>query len=483
MIRALARSLTVALTIGLMTVSHQAAAQIVDPPVLVYGNDGFSPIGDVLPLAGVIPTTSGALSHNTVAQGFKVGENAYELSSVDVGLYFRGTRPEIKIALHASQTADDGVEYPGDEIRAFSNVPTTGPIPAGETGDAYNFGFGDSSTVRLEANTTYWITVSYTPQDAQQPTFYWLISGDSKPVPPQAQSGSGFVYAGTMAKHDFTGPWEDHGPSSGVPNASLRIGLHAVAAAVINPGGGGDSVPTAPELDCYALSKGFFRNKFPSGWPASVIADGGLQIGERFYYIPELRAMLATNSTGGNQIGQLSSQLVAVALSRVLSYEIAIQNLGQDYVGWDGWAPESDETRQAFDDAAALLAPVVSIDNCGRLAGDVRGVSSLIESLDGYIGDNHCDGDTDDDCDRDGKDKDKDKDKGKGKGKDKGKGKGGKDKDDDDRDHDHDYKSKDKCKKDCGKGREKSCGNGANRGCDKHRKNENCGVRFKVGRR
>lgn len=168
-----------------------------------------------------------------------------------------------------------------------------------------------------------------------------------------------------------------------------------------------------PTLDCYALSKGFFKNKYPSGWPASVVANGGAVIGTQTYTVAQLRTMLSTNSKRGNQIGQLASQLVAVHLSR----ELAKQTAGDNFLWWNGWAPDSAEAQAAYDQAAALINANAGFDSRGRLTGCVTGVGSLISGLDGYIQDNHCDDndddddDDDDDCRRDSKKKDRDRDR------------------------------------------------------------------------
>jgi hypothetical protein len=460
MIRMFARTLMAALTIGLLTVSPQATAQT-PTPVFLYGNEGLG-IGSV-PLGGPIATST-AYTHPAMCQGFTVGATPFVLTSVNLGLVIpNGPTPALDIALFDSVADVNQVQIPGNRIGSFSAVPTNnGGVFTLNAKILYNFAYSGSTI--LEPGKSYWVLVSYTPQDSSAPTFYWQFATGRGTDTPVAKNSSGFAYLGTLGQHDFGANWEDHGNGYQYPNSGLAFGIYGTDVPVVNPGGGGDVV-TPPTLDCYALSKGFFKNKYPSGWPAAVVSDGGMDIGGRFYSVLELRVMLGSNTTGGNQIGQLSSQLVAVALSRALAYQTAVQNLGQEFVGWDGWAAGSDEARQAYDDAAALLAPIVGVDNCNRLTGNVQGVSSLIGALDGYIQTNHCGstgGGSDDDCDRDdrddrdGKGKGHDRDKGHGHDRDKGKDKGydrdkGKDKGydrDKGKDHDHDHKKVENKKRD-----------------------------------
>ncbi len=404
MTRLFARSFVAALTLGTLAVSQVAKAQT-EAPVLVYGNSGLS-IG-FLPLAGTVPETlvhdpQLGDTHTAIAQGFTVGANAYDMVSVDIGLYTYASLPTLDIALFSSTTVN-GQDVPGTRIRTFNNTPTNRVYPVTEGRAVYNFAFdGTSPTVRLNANTKYWVVLSYTPQVSGQPMFLWNGSGtfyttdESRKVIPTQQSDSGFSYLGTVAKHTFIGEWEDHGPNAGaISNPYIRFGVRAVPAPVVTGGGGGNSVTQEPPvLDCYALSKGFFRNKYPSGWPASVInssADPNVPsvlIGNRAYSINQLRTMLATNSTGGNQIGQLASQLVAVHLSR----ELAKQTAGPAYAGWDGWAPDSASVRTAYQQAAELVNATAGFDSKGKLTGTIRNVSPLINLLDdGYIQRFHCD--------------------------------------------------------------------------------------------
>lgn len=393
------RSLMAALTIGTLAVSQVATAQT-ETPVEVYGNDGLGSL-HVLPLAGTIVdeaialaggTNVAGLSHSAIAQGFQTGVDGCDLSSVDIGLYMRYRWPSIDVALYSSVNVD-GLDMPDQRLRSFVGTPTNGPF-AYDTKAVYNFVFDAATPIyRLEPSTKYWVVLSYTPQTSGQPTFYWNSSIDNQnyTAMPVTKNNSGIYYLGTVARHGFAEAWKDHGPvvsgSNTTPQACLRIALRGVVIpTIVNPeGGGGNQEP--PVLACYALSKGFFKNKYPAGWPASVIADGGAVIGGRIYTIPQLRTMLETNSTGGNQIGQLASQLVAVHLSR----ELARQTAGPDYAGWNGWAPDSAAAQAAYDQAAELVNANAGFDSRGRLTGTVRNASSLINTLDaGYIQRFHC---------------------------------------------------------------------------------------------
>ena len=121
--------------------------------------------------------------------------------------------------------------------------------------------------------------------------------------------------------------------------------------------------------------------------------NGGALIGTQLYTANQLRTLLATNSTGGNQFGQLASQLVAVHLSR----ELAKQTAGAAYDQWNGWAPDSDAAKAAYEQAAQLVGAAAEFDAQGKLTktagrNTLRNVSPLINALDnGYIQRFHCD--------------------------------------------------------------------------------------------
>jgi hypothetical protein len=386
-----ARSLMAALTIGTLTVSQVAKADTATDPVLAFGNAGLGL--NNLTMGGVVPSVQG-FTHTSLAQGFKVGgTKRLILTSVDLGISIRTVAPVLDVAIHSSVNVN-GLEQPGPRIRTFGPVPTNVPNLLTRSIFLYNFALEPSTTpVVLEPETNYWIVLSYTPQVSGSTTFFWQFGAGENSDTPTSQSASGFTYVGTVGRHDFAGvtggEWLDHNANSAFPNSGLRIGVYGVLQdVVVNPGGGGGVQQEPPVLDCYALSKGFFRNKFPAGWPASVIADGGAVIGTRVYTIPQLRTMLATNSTGGNQIGQLASQLVAVHLSR----ELAKQTAGPNFAGWDGWAPDSAAVQAAYDQAAQLVGTNAGFDSQGRLTGTLRNVSPLINLLDdGYIQRFHCD--------------------------------------------------------------------------------------------
>jgi len=428
-----ARSLMAALTVGVLAVSHQAMAQTdsnTQTPVVLFGNEGLG-IGS-LPLGGLIPSTAG-YSHPTLGQGFTVGEVSYVMTTVDLGLVMPSAAIAgiadgsfaLDIALFSSVEDVNGNQVPGERIVTFNPVPTNtvgGAFTVNRKG-LYTFGYLDateSNKVTLEAGQSYWVIVSYTPQNAGAAAFYWQFatpSGTDLPEheTPVEKNTSGLTYLGTIGQHDFGGDWVNHGTNgTDFTDSGLRFGISGYEAPVIiDTGGGGGVDQTPPTLDCYALSKGFFKNNYPAGWPASVIANGGALIGTQVYTIPQLRTMLATNSTRGNQIGQLSSQLVAVYLSRAL----AIQTAGDQYLWWNGWAPDSADAQAAFDQAAVLINASAGFDSRGRLTGCVTGVGSLISALDGYIADNHCtdnagNGDDDDrSCRHDSKKKDRDRDR------------------------------------------------------------------------
>jgi len=432
MIRLFARSLVAALTVGVLAVSHQANAQTdsnTETPILLYGNDALG-VGS-LPLGGRIPSPTG-YSHPTLAQGFTVGEIGYIVTTVDLGLVMPSDtltaiangQFSLDIALFSSVEDVNGKQVPGERLLTFNPVPTnkTGGAFSANVPDQYTFGYlnaDSSNAVTLEAATSYWVIVSYVPQNSSVSNFYWQFAaetGDNIPEfeTPVTKNTSGLTYLGTIGQHDFGGDWVDHGNTSSFPNSGLRIGISGYEASTIIDGGGGGGEQTPPTLDCYALSKGFFKNKYPSGWPASVVANGGAVIGTQTYTVAQLRTMLSTNSRRGNQIGQLASQLVAVHLSR----ELAKQTAGDNFLWWNGWAPDSAEAQAAYDQAAALINANAGFDSRGRLTGCVTGVGSLISGLDGYIQDNHCDDnddddddDDDDDCRRDSKKKDRDRDR------------------------------------------------------------------------
>jgi hypothetical protein len=410
-----ARSLMTVLTLGTLAVSHSATAQTdsnTETPVLLYGNDALG-IGS-LPLGGRIPSTSG-YSHPTLAQGFKVGEIGYVMTTIDVGLVMPSDtitaitngQFSLDIALFSSVEDVNGNQVPGERIVSFNPVPTNtvGGVFAPNVPRIYTFGYLDatqSNKATLEAGQSYWVIVSYVPQTTSVSNFYWQFAaetGDNIPEfeTPVEKNTSGLTYVGTIGQHDFGGDWVDHGNTSSFPNSGLRFSISGYEAPVIIDGGGGGGEQTPPTLDCYALSKGFFKNNYPSGWPASVIADGGALIGNQIYTVAQLRTMLSAKTTRGNQIGQLASQLVAVHLSRALS----IQTAGENYLWWDGWAPDSAEAQAAYLQSAELINASAGFDSRGRLTGCVTGVGTLISSLDGYIADNHCD-DGDDDDDDDG---------------------------------------------------------------------------------
>ena len=445
-----------ALTVGVLTVSHQATAQtppdnIDRTPVALFGNEGFGITN--LPLGGTIPTASG-YSHPNLAQGFKVGEVPYFLESVELGLVLpfstvralttvgSGYSIDVTIFESMDNTNPDAVPAPSDaKVATLTLSPDSTPVANAK--NLYKFVYLDAdfrNEVRLEAGKTYWLVVSYTPNQTGSPGFLWSFAAPSgtnlvpeqetpvdKTLPPGV-TGVGFQYVNTLGQHDFDDVWIDHGPSStSFFNSGLRFTVNGYEAPVSTDGGGGGVDQTPPTLDCYALSKGFFKNNYPAGWPASVIANGGALIGTQVYTIPQLRTMLNTNSTRGNQIGQLSSQLVAVYLSRAL----AIQTAGDQYLWWDGWAPESTEAQAAFDQAAALINASAGFQTYrGRtcLTGSVTGVSALISTLDAYIIDNHCDSIENGNCHDDDDD------------------------DDDDNSHGHCRSKKERDKKRCNKG-------------------------------
>jgi hypothetical protein len=419
-----ARSLMAALTVGVLAVSHQAMAQtegIDRTPVALFGNTGFGLTN--LPMGGTIPSASG-YSHPNLAQGFQVGEVPYFLESVDLGLVLppsvitalttpgSGYALDVTVFESTDNTDANAVPAPSDvKVATLTLSPTTTFVPNRKAMYKFVYLSADfSNEVRLEAGKTYWLVVSYTPQVSGALSFFWSFAAPSGTnlVPEQETPSDktgvapGFQYVNTLGQHDFGTDWIDHGPNSeSFFNSGLRFTVNGYEAPVIIDGGGGGGEQTPPTLDCYALSKGFFKNNYPAGWPASVIANGGALIGTQVYTIDQLRTMLATNSTRGNQIGQLSSQLVAVYLSRAL----AIQTAGDQYLWWDGWAPESTEAQAAFDQAAALINASAGFETYRgrlRLTGCVTGVSPLISTLDAYILDNHCDdGDDDDDDDDD----------------------------------------------------------------------------------
>ena len=427
MIRLFARSLVAALTVGVLAVSHQATAQTdsnTETPILLYGNDAIG-IGS-LQLGGTIPAATG-YSHPTLAQGFTVGEIGYVVTTVDMALVMPSDtltaiangQFSLDIALFSSVEDVNGRQVPGQRLLTFNPVPTNTAAGAfaPNVPRIYSFGYLNadrSNAVTLEATKSYWVIVSYIPQSTSVSNFYWQFAaetGDNIPEfeTPVTKNTSGLTYLGTIGQHNFGEDWVDHGNTSTFPNSGLRFGISGYEAPVIIDGGGGGGTQTPPTLDCYALSKGFFKNK-RSGWPASVIANGGTVIGTQTYTVAQLQTMLSTNSKRGNQIGQLASQLVAVHLSR----ELAKQTAGANFLWWNGWAPDSAAAQAAYDQAAALINANAGFDSRGRLTGTVKGVGSLITSLDGYIHDNHCDDnddDDDDDDDRDCRSKKKDRDR------------------------------------------------------------------------
>lgn len=432
-----ARSLMAALTVSVLAVSHQAMAQapsdgINRTPVALFGNTGFGITN--LPMGGTIPSAAG-YSHPNLAQGFKVGEVPYFLESVDLGLVLppsfitaittpgSGYSLDVTVFESMDNTDPNAAPAPSDvKVATLTLSPTTTFVPNRKAMYKFVYLNADySNEARMEAGKTYWVVLSYSPQVSGSLGFYWSFAAASgtntypEQETPSDKTGiaPGFQYVNTLGQHDFGTDWVDHGPNSATFfNSGLRFTVNGYEAPilVIDNGGGGGVDQTPPTLDCYALSKGFFKNKFPSGWPASVIANGGALIGTQVYTTAQLRTMLATNSTRGNQIGQLSSQLVAVYLSRAL----AIQTAGDQYLWWNGWAPDSAEAQAAFDQAAALINASAGFDSRGRLTGCVTGVSPLISTLDAYIIDNHCtttstggsgncdDDDDDDDNDDDG---------------------------------------------------------------------------------
>lgn len=438
----LARYLVAVLSIGALTVSHVAKAQTDSPvtaPVL-FGNDGLSSRN--LILGGVVSTGGSVVSHEYLAQGFTVGDFEYQLESIDIGLYLPLNAAPLKIQLFSS-TGTDGDEIPNVPLGTFNTAAPTNNGGVYTLGGIVVYNFSYLGDTILQAGEQYWIVVSYdVAPGVVPPVFNWHYAAAGSQAEPTEQNGSGITYLGTVGTQDIGGQWLDYSIGNQFQYPGLRIGVRGTEPEVIGGGGGGGSVQTPPTLDCYALSKGFFKNKYPSGWPASVIANGGTVIGGRVYTIAQLRTMLDTNSTRGNQIGQLASQLVAVHLSRAL----AIETAGPQYIWWDGWAPESTEAKAAYDQAALVINANAGFDYKGRLTGCVSGVSNLIDGLDGYIEANHCDSDGGGssgggkDCGPGGKDRDKDKDKGKGWGK------GHKDKgrkcEDDDRDRNGKYRGK-----------------------------------------
>lgn len=389
----IARSLMVALSVGVLAVSHQANAQTdsaISTPFRVFGNDGLG-IGR-LPLGGLVPSLAGE-THTILAQGFKTGAKPYTLVSVDIGLYFDETFPVLDIALYKSTTDANGLAVPDltNRVATFNPIPTNnGGVFSTYSTILYNFKL--DKAVELATNTSYWISVSYSPQVSGATAFLWNFAAGRGIDTPREQTRpdavlSGVTYLGTVGKQDFNDVWTNHDANAYPPSSGLSISVYAFdTPSVITGGGGGGSTQTPPTLTCYAYSKGYFKNKYPSGWPTSVIANGGAVIGTQIYTIAQLRTMLDTNTTGGNQIGQLASQLVAVHLSR----EISRQTAGPNNLWWDGWAPDSSVAQAAYLQAAALINANAGFDSRGRLTGRVTGVSTLINNLDDYIGFNHC---------------------------------------------------------------------------------------------
>jgi hypothetical protein len=373
MIRPGLRSVLIALTIGITSLSNQVIAQTdstSQTPINLFGNEGLG-IGS-LSLGGTIPASSG-YSHPTLAQGFTVGATPYELTSVDLGLVIAsGPTPDLDIALYSSVLIS-GNQVPGDRLGSFDSTPTNnGGVFTLNTRTLYNFAYAGTNKT-LDRNTSYWIVVSYTPQQSGAPTFYWQFASGRATDTPVQKNESGFAYLGTLGQHEFGADWENHGNSSAFPNSGIRIGVNGVNVPTVNPDGGGDG---NPDPTCFAKSKGFFKNKFPEGWPQSILDAESMQIGGVWYDLNQLRTMLKTNSTKGNQIGQLASQVVAVRLSIELY----------------GVAPGSEEQIDCLEVAESLLAPVMGFDQSGKLTGTLKGVSNLIECLDdGYIKAFHCD--------------------------------------------------------------------------------------------
>jgi hypothetical protein len=446
-----ARSLMAALTLGTLVVSQTANAQTdsAASAKVLLGNEGLG-IGS-LSLGG--STTGSGYTHPGLAQGFKVGATDYIVTTVDVGLVMmtdvidsiNAGNFALDVALYSSVADVNGKQVPGDRILTFNPVPTntTDNAFVAEEKVLYTFGYlntDSSNAVTLEANTSYWVIVSYTPQDSSAPVFYWQFATPSGTNLPQTESpieknASGVTYLGTLGQHAFSGDWVDHGPTStDFSNSGLRFAVSGYEVPVIDTGGGGGVDQTPPTLDCYAYSKGYFKNRYPTGWPASVIANGGIVIGTQVYTTAQLRTMLAANTTRGNQIGQLASQLVAVTLS----LELAKQAAGPNYLWWNGWAPDSADAQAAYTQAASLINASAGFDSRGRLTGCVTGVGALITALDGYIVDNHCD----DSCSGGG---------GYGGGGHGGGGYGGGGHDDDDDDHHCGGSKKDRDRGRCGK--------------------------------
>lgn len=399
-----ARGLVAALTLGTLAVSQVAKAQTesnADTPIFLFGNEGLG-VGS-LPLGGIVGGSNSGYTHPTLAQGFTVGEIPYVVTTVDLGLVLPTDALNamatsdfaLDIALFSSVEDTNGKQVPGERVLTFNPVPTNttdGAFIPNRKG-LYTFGYLNadrSNAVTLEAETSYWVIVSYAPQDSSAQSFYWQFavpSGTDLPEreTPVEKNTSGVTYLGTIGQHAFGGDWVDHGNSSGFPDSGLRFGINGYEPEIVNPGGGGGE-QTPPTLPCYAYSKGYFKNNYPSGWPASVIADGGALIGNQLYTVAQLRTMLSANTTRGNQIGQLASQLVAVHLSR----ELAKQAAGANYLWWDGWAPDSADAQTAYQQAAELINASLGFDRRGCITGCVYNVGTVISALDGYITDNHC---------------------------------------------------------------------------------------------
>jgi len=440
-----ARGLVAALTLGTLAVSQVAKAQTesnATTPIPLFGNEGFGLTN--LPLGGSIPSASG-YSHPNLAQGFTVGDIPYILESVDLGLVLSPSvisaiqDPSSGYKIEATIFTNEnigGKDVPSDQrVATLTLSPTSTFVPNRKA--LYKFVYlNDNVTptneVTLEAGESYWLVVSYTPQTSGALGFYWSFAAPSGSnlVPemetPVDKTGItiGFQYLNTLGQHDFGTDWIDHGPASAdFYNSGLRFTIYGYEPEIVNPGGGGGE-QTPPTLDCYAYSKGYFKNKYScgryssggyysySGWPASVIADGGALIGNRTYTVDQLRTMLSANTTRGNQIGQLASQLVAVHLSR----ELARQAAGPNYLWWDGWAPDSTEAQAAYQQAVELINASIGFDRRGNITGCVTNVSALIDTLNDYIYDNHCDApeDRDDDyrpdrCGKNKKDRDKER--------------------------------------------------------------------------
>ena len=142
---------------------------------------------------------------------------------------------------------------------------------------------------------------------------------------------------------------------------------------------------------CYALSQGYWRNHLgdivdPDGipgnaddyldysdWPAAIVTAGGLQLGNNFYTLNQLNAILHATPAGGNQLVSLAHQVIAVEFS-VSAY---------------GWAPNSAEQQACLAAAHAAIGSLL-IPPVG--SGFVKGtLSSLIDCLDTeYIQAFHC---------------------------------------------------------------------------------------------